>query len=156
MLRILNKILANQLDPTAVMEKLDEIALNVRAMTPRRLTQPEFDAIKKSAQDVCLVLQMVNVTASNGNQEAQRYAMDFVNALKGAGCRADLALPIPGLTPDVTGLYIGVRDYPNIGSAAQILGQVLSGAGIQFRYAPVKPDFFPSETYVLIVGAKPN
>jgi hypothetical protein len=82
-------------------------AINVD--TSRRLSQSEIAAIK-SSQEACATLPLINVTASNANQEAQRYAYDFIGALRGAGCKADLALPIPGLTPDVVGILIGVRD----------------------------------------------
>jgi hypothetical protein len=122
--------------------------------TSRRLTPPQIGAIKSSAQGICKILPLINITASIGNQEAQRYATDFVGALRGAGCNADLALPIPGLTPDITGIHIGVRNYQNIGAAAKSLGEVLSSAGLYFSFAPLKPDFFPDEEFVLIIGAK--
>ena len=75
---------------------------------------------------------MINVTASNENQEAQRYAHDFIQALRGGGCKADLALPIPGLTPDVSGVRIAVRDINIIDPSAIALGKILSDAGLSF------------------------
>ena len=125
----------------------------VNVDTSRRLSRSAIDAIK-SFRDVCATLPLVNVTASNANQEAQRYAYDFVEALRGAGCRADLSLPIPGLTPDVTGVLIGVRDYSEFGPSAKALGAILSRAQVPFGFAPMKTDFFPDEKFVLVIGAK--
>jgi len=99
-------------------------------------------------------LPLINVTASNGDQEAQRYAYDFVEALRSGGCRSDLALPIPGLTPDVSGIHIAVRDFNNIDSSARALGKILSDAGLSFSLNPMKPDFVSAETFVLAIGAK--
>jgi hypothetical protein len=122
--------------------------------TSRRLTLQQIAAMKSAAQSVCATLPMINVTASNGNQEAQRYAYDFIESLKGGGCKADLALPIPGLTPDVSGVRIAVRDYKNIDPAARTLGKILSDTGIPFVVNPMKPDFFPDSTFVLVIGSK--
>jgi hypothetical protein len=125
----------------------------VNVDTSRRLSRSAIDAIT-SSQDVCATLPLVNVTASNANQEAQRYAYDFVEALRGAGCRTDLSLPIPGLTPDVTGVLIGVRDYGEFGPAAKALGVILSRAQVPFGFAPMKADFFAGQKFVLVIGAK--
>ncbi|MBZ5660722.1 MAG: hypothetical protein LAO08_09970 [Acidobacteriia bacterium] len=120
----------------------------------RRLNQKQTVDLESSARSACSTLGLINVTASNGNQEAQRYALDFVNALKGGGCKADLSLPIPGLTPDVTGVGIGVRDMNNIDPIAQALKRILSDAKVQFYIAPMKPDFFRDEQTVLVIGAR--
>jgi len=60
--------------------------------TSRRLTQQQIAAMKVAAQKVCATLPMINVTASNGNQEAQRYAYDFIEALRGGGCNSRLGI----------------------------------------------------------------
>jgi hypothetical protein len=127
---------------------------SVNCDTSRRLTPQQIVAIKSSAHAFCAALPFINVTASNANQEAQRYAYDFVEALRGAGCKADLALPIPGLTPDVVGVIVGVRDYKKIDSSAKALVTILSGAQLAVTFAPMKPDFFPAEAFVLVIGAK--
>lgn len=126
----------------------------VNCDTSRRLSQQQIASIKSSAQNVCATLPLINVTASNGDQEAQRYAYDFVEALRSGGCKSDLALPIPGLTPDVSGIHIAVRDFNNIDSSARALGKILSDAGLSFSFNPMKPDFFPAEMFVLAIGAK--
>ena len=86
--------------------------------------------------------------------ELNGYALDFVNALKGGGCKSDLSLPIPGLTPDVTGVLIGVRNMNSIDPLAQALKRVLSDAGVRASTAPMKPDFFPDEKFVLVFAAR--
>jgi hypothetical protein len=119
----------------------------------RRLTSQQISAIKSSAQGLCSTLPPIAVTAANANQEAQRYALDFFNALKGGGCNADLALPIPGLMPNVIGLYVGVRDTRNLEPTAEALKQILSKTEIPYSVAPMKPDFFSDKQTVLVVGA---
>jgi hypothetical protein len=127
---------------------------SVNCDTPRRLSQQQIAAIKSSGQTICATLPLINVTTSNGNQEAQRYAYDLIEALRGGGCKADLTLPTPGLTPDVSGIHVAVRDYNNIDSSAKELGKILSGAGVSFSFNPMKPDFLPAEVFVLVIGAK--
>ncbi len=125
-----------------------------QAVISRHLSSEQNATLTKMARKSCHLLTMVNVTAANSNHEAQVYATDFVKALKAAGCTADLALPIPGLTPDVIGIHIGVRDTKNNSPAAIELSKILSRIGIQFGVSPMKPDFFPEAQFVLVVGAK--
>jgi hypothetical protein len=119
----------------------------------RRLTPQQMGSIKSSAQGLCSTLPLIPVTAAQANQEAQRYALDFVNALRSGGCTADLALPIPGLMPDVVGVFVGVRDMSNLGSMAEALKHILSESGIPYLVAPLKPDFFSDKQMVLVIGA---
>jgi len=132
-------------------EKLDQIAHKV---SDRRLTPQQVHALQASARSVCTSFPAINVTASNGNQEAQRFAMDFVDAFKAVGCKADLALPIPGLRPDIAGVFVGVRDINSVDPRALALSKMLSDAGVRCSLAPVEADFFPGEHFVLVVGAK--
>ena len=132
-------------------EKLSKIEQSVKG---RHLTSEQSASLTAMAKQVCHSLPMVNVTAANSNHEAQLYAAEFVKALKGAGCAADLALPIPGLTPDVVGIHIGVRDTQNIATGAYELSKILRGIGINFSVSPIKPDFFSEASFVLVVGAK--
>jgi hypothetical protein len=131
--------------------KLDQI---INQISDRRLSPGQLQDLESSARGVCASFPEINVAASNGNQEAQRFAMDFVSGFKACGCRADLALPIPGLTPDVIGVLIGVRDTDSVDPSAQELGKILSNAGVPFSFRSMKPDFFPSEKFVLVIGAK--
>ena len=132
-------------------DKLSKIEQNVKG---RHLSSDQSVELTAMARKACHLLPMVNVTAANSNHEAQVYATDFVKALKAAGCASDLALPIPGLTPDVIGIHIGVRDTKNISPAGIELSKMLSGIGVQFGISPIKPDFFPEAQFVLVIGAK--
>src|SRR6516165_871541 len=77
------------------------------------------------ARQLCLQIKRVPVTAANGNQEAQAYALEFVNVFRNAPpCASDLALPIPGLRPDVQGIKVGVRDIVNIPPEVHLIEQV--------------------------------
>ena len=144
----------SQSDRDEILAKLDEILKVQRVALNRRLNQQQIIALEASARSVCSMLPPISVTASNGNQEAQRYALDFVTVLKDGGCKADLTLPIPGLTPDVTGVLVGVRDMNNIDPVAQALKQILSDGRIQFFVVPMKPGFFPDQQSVLVIGAR--
>jgi outer membrane murein-binding lipoprotein Lpp len=132
-------------------EKLSKIEQNVRG---RHLTSEQSATLAAMAKQVCRSFFMVNVTASNSNHEAQMYATEFVKALKAGGCVADLALPIPGLTPDVIGIHVGVRDTQKPASGAVELSKMLNRIGIKFLVSQIKPDFFPDVSFVLVVGAK--
>lgn len=126
---------------------------NYNADPPRRLTAKQISAIG-SDMPICGSGKAIQVTAANGNQEAQRYASDFVAALHNAGCKAGLALPTPGLRPDVVGVHIGVRDMSNIDPIALQVSTDLSDAGIKNTIAPMQPEFFPGEQFVIVIGAK--
>ena len=132
-------------------EKLSKIEKNVKG---RHLTSEQTTTLAAMAKQVCRSLPMINVTAANSNQEAQVYATEFVKALKAGGCVADLALPIPGLAPDVMGIHIGVRDIQNPAYGAVELSKMINSIGIKFFVSPIKPEFFPDASFVLVVGAK--
>lgn len=148
---ILNGTERTQAALKVLSDKLDQITHNV---SDRRLTPQQIHALEVSARSICGVFSAINVTASNGNQEAQRFAMDFVNAFKAIGCKADLALPIPGLRPDVGGVAVGVRDTKTVDPQALELDKILSDAGVQHSVRLMEPNFFPSEHFVLVVGAR--
>lgn len=132
-------------------EKLAKLEQNVKG---RHLTSEQSATLTAMAKQVCRSLSMVNVTAANSNHEAQVFATEFVKALKSAGCAADLALPIPGLTPDVVGIHIGVRDPQNPAPGAVELSKLLNGIGIKFFLTAIKSDFFSDASFVLVVGGK--
>ncbi len=125
-------------------------------LEPRHLSKDQISELEKSAKARCPIDPRVGVTAANSNQEAQVYALEFVKVLKGGGCSSDLDLPTPGLTPDVQGIYVGVHDMRKIPDGATQLGRVLSSANIVFQFAPLKPEFFASSEFVLIIGARPS
>lgn len=122
----------------------------------RHLTQEQAELLGASSRNACSQLGKLPVTAANSDREAQVYAMDFVNVLRNSECDASLALPIPGLTPDVVGLHVGVRDYNNQTDRARTLQKLLSDSQIDFQTNPMKPDFFVGDDVVLIVGAASN
>jgi hypothetical protein len=132
-------------------DKLDQIIHNV---SDRRLTPSQMQALEASARSICANFPEIDVTASDGNQEAQRFATDFVDAFKAVGCKADLALPIPGLRPDVTGVSIAVTDYKSVDPQVLELITILSNAGVQPKIAPKESNFFPGANFVLVIGAK--
>jgi hypothetical protein len=120
----------------------------------RRLSPEESGKMLIVARQLCSTIKRVPVTAANGNQEAQTYAIDFVKLFKDAGCASDLQLPIPGLTPDVQGVKVGVRNWAAIPAEVGLIGEIFLAGGIQYQVNPLTPDFFPNEPFVLIIGAK--
>ena len=120
----------------------------------RHLPQESVQKMLVVAKSVCSQLKRIPVTASNGNAEAQAYAMDFVDLFKEAGCESDLELPIPGLTPDVQGIIVGVRDTSNLPASVYILDKILVAGGLKYTIIPMKDEFFPGEQVVFVVGAK--
>ncbi len=122
---------------------------------PRRLSPEAAAKMLVAARQFCSNIKRVPVTAANGNQEAQAYASDFVKLFKDAGCDSGLQLPIPGLTPDVEGIRIGVRNFAEIPAQVGLIDKILVAGEIRYQVNPLNPDFFPNEPFVLIVGAKP-
>jgi hypothetical protein len=121
----------------------------------RRLSSQSAATMFSAARQFCPQIKRIPVTAANGNQEAQAYASDFVKVFRDAGCESDLQLPIPGLTPDVQDLFIGVRTLTAIPSEVGLIDKVLMAGEIKYEVRPLTPDFFPNEPFVFIVGAKP-
>jgi hypothetical protein len=91
---------------------------------PRRLSPEESRKMLIVARQLCSKIKRVPVTAANGNQEAQAYAFDFVKLFKDAGCASDLQLPTPGLTPDVRGVKVGVRNWAAIPAEVGLIGEI--------------------------------
>jgi hypothetical protein len=156
----INQIVAGlpQVQPLRNLDQasIERLTKELARLEPRHLSKDQISELDKSAKAQCPIAPRVGVTAANSNQEAQVYALEFVKVLKGAGCSSDMDLPIPGLTPDVQGIYIGVHDMKNIPDSATKLGRVLSSANIAFHFAPLTPDFFASSEFVLIIGARPS
>lgn len=121
----------------------------------RRLSPEETAKMLVVARQLCSKIKRAPVTTANGNQEAQDYALDFVKVFKDAGCASDLQLPIPGLTPGVQGVRIGVRNLTDIPAEVGLIEKIFLAGGILYQVNPLNPDFFPNEPFVLIIGAKP-
>jgi hypothetical protein len=119
--------------------------------TDRHLAPKQIADIK-TAKAVCSAMPFIHVTASS--DEAKRYASEFIDALHSAGCGADLDLPVPGLRPNIFGVWIGVRDMKNPDPSAGALSAILGNANISAPLAPMESNFFPDSNFVLIVGAK--
>lgn len=122
---------------------------------PRRLSPETADRMLAVARQFCPQIKRIPVTAANGNQESQAFAADFVKVFKDAGCDSDLQLPIPGLTPDVEGVRIGIRTLADIPAGVGLIDKILLAGEIPYQINPLNPDFFPNEPFVFIVGAKP-
>lgn len=148
---ILNGTKRTQAALKLLSDKLDQL---IDTVSERRLTSQQMHALEGAARGICASFPIINVTASNANQEAQRFAMDFVNAFNAVGCKADLALPIPGLRPDVAGVSVGVRDLKMVDPQALELDKILSNAGMQHSIRFMEPNFFPDKNFVLVVGAR--
>ncbi len=91
---------------------------------PRHLTPDQTAKMLAAARQVCSTLKRVPVTAANGNQEAQTFALDFIDLFKNAGCASDLELPIPGVTPDVEGVRVAVRTLASIPPEVGLLDKI--------------------------------
>ncbi|VVD27445.1 hypothetical protein [Paraburkholderia dioscoreae] len=135
-------------------ERAERLQLEEK-VAPRSLSDTERGAMQNQANKVCQRVRRVVVTAANSNNEAQRYGNEFIEIFRQAGCTADLALPIPGLEPGVLGVHIVVRDANHVPEQATLLASVLDAAHIAYETHTAKPDFFPEEQWVLVIGGKP-
>jgi hypothetical protein len=130
--------------------------VEIQTLKPRQLSPEEAAKMTAIARQLCPRINKIPVTAADSNQEAQAYALSFVQIFKAAGCTSDLLLPIPGLTPDVQSVRVGVRSLASIPEEVPMVEQILSAGGIPYYVNPVTPEFFPDEPFVLIIGAKPT
>lgn len=135
-------------------ERAERLQLEEK-VAPRNLSDTERGAMQNQANKVCRRVGRVVVTAANSNNEAQRYGNEFIEIFRQAGCTANLALPIPGLQPGILGVHIVVRDANHVPEQATLLASVLDAAHIPYEINPAKPDFFPEEQWVLVIGGKP-
>ena len=120
----------------------------------RRLSAEQSATLAKMALVIASTIGRVDVTAANGNGEAQEYAMDFVRSFREAGWQSDLALPIPGLMPDVKGIHIAIRGVDKMPIEAVEVSKMLTTIGASFTVSLMKPDFFPGSSFVLVIGGK--
>jgi hypothetical protein len=126
----------------------------------RHLTAKQINDLKTAARRACGD-DKYEVTAANSDREAQIYAMDFVNSLKKANCSSELALPIPGLLPTVTGIHIGIRPAPvtldelkSNNPNAYFLSNALGKIGIHPEFSPLDSNFFAASKFVLVIGGE--
>jgi hypothetical protein len=139
----------------AALHQAQTIAAEARELSsPRRLSPDDMSKMFDAAKNLCHTLTRAPITAANSNQEAQTFALDFVRVFKSAGCTSDLELPIPGVTPDVQGIKIGVRNLKAIPSEVAMTAKIFSAGGIQYQISPLTAEFFPNDPFVIVVGAK--
>jgi hypothetical protein len=146
----------SDLQATALQHAQDTAEEAREAAMPRRLLPKDAARMLDVARQFCSKIKRVPVTAANGDQEAQAYASDFVKLFVDAGCTSDLQLPIPGLTPDVEGVRIGVRNLTDIPAEVGLIDKMFLAGGIRYQVNPLTADFFPDEAFVLIIGVKPK
>lgn len=132
-----------------------------QAMPPRRLTQQQMDTLEASARQFSGRLPTVYITALSGSQESQRFALDFVTALKRGGIQTDLSLPIPGLKPDVVGIRVVVRgtsfaSIEEVPLEGRILAKIVDSTGLSFNINPMAEGAFGGESVVLAIGDRPE
>jgi len=122
----------------------------------RKLRDDQIRDIQNSIRSRCETMPVINVTAATSNLEAQVYGADFVKAFRLAGCKSDLALPTPGLRPEIGGIIIGVRpaiqNVSQLHDAPKAAAGALNAAHIEFSFSPMEDSFFPSEEFVLVIG----
>jgi hypothetical protein len=136
----------------AALSKLEELAHRVQT---RHLTSAQIDTIAKAVRtNAHEFSRAIHVTAAISNHEAQTFGHQIVGAFQRGGIVAELSLPIPGLTSDVTGLHVGVKNQADPPKAAKLLSQIFREAGLESRITLTKPDFFQGEPFVIVVGAK--
>jgi hypothetical protein len=141
---------------STALKHAEETAAEARELARSRSLSPDQTAMMLAvARQLCPTIKQVPVTAANGNQEAQAYALDFVNLFKAAGCESDLELPIPGLTPDVQGVKIGVRDWNAKPVELGLIEKIFAAGGISYQVNPLTAEFFAGRPFVLVIGAKP-
>jgi len=138
---------------TALRERIATLTVQVE---PRRLAAEQMAALVAAAHEHCFKQAHISVTAANSNNEAQTYALDFVNAFRAAGCTSDLELPIPGLKPDVQGIHLGVRDATRDSPDVLSLARALTAGAVEFSVSSIADNFFHESAFVLIIGAKPK
>jgi hypothetical protein len=139
MLRLLNEILAKQLDPNAVMSKLSEISSGIqdiqRRTGDRVLSQSQQNAIAESLRNSPQSLSVIIL----GDREANAYGKQLIGVLKDAGW-------------SVTVSFIGEMGPPQYGivvSGNDTLVKALMDSGIEVSERPI-----PMQANLLI-GLKP-
>ncbi len=145
----------------------NDVANLEKKTAPRSLSSEQQQSLLdnlKTSMDVAetpirILIKKIPVTAAIGNQEAQTYAMQFVQVFKSSGFESELILPLfPGLRPDIIDIKIGIKDSQDIPKDALALVNILSNAGIKSNIIRLEQEFssaFPEASFVLVVGAKP-
>jgi hypothetical protein len=136
LLKIMNKILANQLDPDAVMAKLDEIQKGVEkireASAQRHLTPAQKTALLerlKSLPKPRLIFRL-----ENGTAEVAAFADDFVEVFMQLGWldrKRDWAMGIGASR--AAGLNMVIRSKEEYPPAADALYDALRSMGFELK-----------------------
>jgi hypothetical protein len=151
MIKILNKILAHQLEPVAVMEKLDEI---LKEVGKRHLTETQIGDLNTFAKSEFNPGQL-RISWVMENDESEQYAADFSRAFDKAVGEIGNSTFAPR-TPH--GLFVVVKDKSQLadtrtrGLVDRLLKR-LDSLGLD-----PKGDFYPGlkpSQIELLVGAKP-
>lgn len=152
MLKILNRILDNRLDPAAVMGKLDEILSGVTKIEKSVKWRTLSVAQQEVLADACTAFagRAISVFSFSGDPESAGLAQQIVAALSNARLRVQnrtgALLIVNGAPP--AGLGISGLDP----ALAKAISGALSVAGIASSIAPVRPD---EKEMTITVGTKP-
>jgi hypothetical protein len=127
---ILNRIAKNQLDPDAVMAKLDEIQRGVNeireAGAPRRLSNPQRDVLVSRLTP--LSKPRLSVLVLNGSAEIEDLSKDFQDVFKRLGW--PLGNQLYGMVPSsFRGISVGVKSQQDHPAAAEVLVRTLTEMG---------------------------
>jgi hypothetical protein len=113
MLAILNRIIDNQIDPSAVMSKLDEIQKGVDAIrdqaAPRTITDQDVAAVSKFLSQ--FPKQTVKLAFLSANEESRRLAERIRSMVLAAGWECEPASPLmPFATGPLPGIEIRAKE----------------------------------------------
>lgn len=126
MLKILNEILRNQIDPNAVMTKLDEIQKGIRQLTDREWAELS----KAQIQSLCTALgappaQKVQIIVANEDENRLLLANQLVGGFRCAKWDADVATVMELRSPNSpipSGILVSVREEtPPVDTVANAL-----------------------------------
>jgi hypothetical protein len=102
MLDILNKILGNQIDPNAVMSKLDEIQNDIQQIKDQQgwpnITDQQAAAIRAAL--IPFVGQQVHIEVDNGDENRLRLANELKAVMKSAGWNPTINTATAFFPPD--------------------------------------------------------
>lgn len=152
MLAILNKILANQVNPEEVNRKLDEILKALAASADRTLTVPQAKAIADAAKDIPPDIKIV--VEHPTDYESSEYAKTIRDTIVGVHpAELSTALSYGGQPPPV-GLFVfaHTNDARVLPYANQFYAAI-KNAGIPCGAYQV--DFVTAGTLMIRVGVKP-
>lgn len=154
MLKILNRILTNQMDPNIVMAKLDEIQKGIneikkaaadRHITPSQAIQIERSIARDKGTKIGIFLP--------SNREAYEYGQEFVGILKRAGWDVK---EYPGFMASVPviGIAVYCHDGPRPFGTDALFFALRDAQVVDLQPAVIITKAVPQEL-MLVVGQKP-